>query len=474
MRNCVDPGSSLQSAAFVAWLLLLGCNSSAGPSGSGATPLVPSVPQSGRTLEQTSELEPVGAQSKGEPDITMYAVRLSIDFASHSVVGVAKLTYVPSTHAQELRLSAHDIHIASVTSNGEPSAYRRVAKNYVIDLPKGEPAETTGQIEVAYRATPKRGLVFRPNLVYSNFFTCHWLPCKEAPGDKARFRLDISVPDTFAVVASGQLVQTLPADSGRKRYIWEESQPYSTYLYGFAAGLFTEATLASGHTRLKVFGVDATVSELKSRFYPTGDMLRFFEEKATVALPHSSYTQVLVPGTEAQEKSSFSLIGRREIDPILVDEKDDWVVSHELAHQWWGNSITCRDWSHFWLNEGITTFMVAAYKGHRWGDEEYRRELSLLRKRYQRAIDEDFDVKLSFAGTYPSLSTRRSITYSKAALFLDLLRRHVGEKGFWSGLGRFTRVRAGQSVDSYDFQRDMESATGQDLSSLFEEWVYDP
>src|SRR4051812_21180317 len=89
------------------------------------------------------------------------------------------------------------------------------------------------------------------------------------------------------------------------------------------------------------------------------------------------------------------------------------------------------------------------------------------------AIDAHFDVKLAYAGEYPSLRIRRAIAYSKAALFLDLLRRQLGDRAFWSGLGRFTRERAGQSVESRDFEHDVEAATGRDLSVLFNAWVYD-
>jgi len=265
----------------------------------------------------------------------------------------------------------------------------------------------------------------------------------------------------------------LPAAPGLGRFVWEEARPHSTYLYGFAAGQLTRATLHAEQTELRLFGVDIPEPGLEARFRATVGMLRFLEERATIALPRATYTQILVPGSAAQEKSSFSLIGRDELDPILVDEADGWVIVHELAHQWWGNLITCKDWSHFWLNEGITTFMVAAYKEQRWGAAAYARELARLRERHARAIDANFDVKLAFAGDYPSLGIRRAITYSKAALFLDLLRRELGDPAFWSGLGRFTRDRAGQTVESRDFQRDFEAASGRDVSDLFKTWVYD-
>jgi aminopeptidase N len=184
------------------------------------------------------------------------------------------------------------------------------------------------------------------------------------------------------------------------------------------------------------------------------------------------YTQVLVPGSEAQEASTLSFIGRDQLDPILDNPHEDWVIAHELAHQWWGNLITCKSWEHFWLNEGLAVFMTAAYKEVRWGRADYERELKLARNRRDNAVQARFDVPLAYDGVYPSLSIKRAITYSKAMLFLDALRAAMGEDAFWSGLAVYTRRHAGGVVESRDFERAMTEATDRNLAPLFDEWVY--
>jgi Peptidase family M1 domain len=117
--------------------------------------------------------------------------------------------------------------------------------------------------------------------------------------------------------------------------------------------------------------------------------------------------------------------------------------------------------------------MVAAYKEQRWGAAAYERELGLFRQRHALATEAGFDVKLAFAGDYPSLRMQRAIVYSKAALFLHHLRQELGDVRFWNGLRYFTQQRAGQSVDSRDFQHDLEAASGADLSAPFQAWVFD-
>jgi aminopeptidase N len=401
---------------------------------------------------------------------------------ARTVSGKTTLVFTAAAGDTELRLPQNSLVIDAVSSQGEAIAFRIDEGTLVIALSDqqpagpGEKAANLGaerQLEIRYHAAPQRGLVFGPELVYSDFFTCHWMPCREEPGDKASFRLELVVPESYRVVASGRLLESTPVAPGRTRFVWLEQQPYASYLFGFAAGKLSEATLRSGTSQLRLLGLDVPAAGLEQRFAPTPSMVQFFEQKAGVPLPHGSYTQVLVPGSAAQEKSSFSLIGRDELDPILSDPSEDWVIAHELAHQWWGNSITCKDWSHVWLGEGLTTFMVAAYKEQRWGAAAYERELALFRQRQTTATEAGFDVKLAFAGDYPSLRIQRAIVYSKAALFLHRLRQELGDERFWKGLRHFTQQRAGQSVDSHDFQHDLEAASGADLSALFRAWVFD-
>jgi aminopeptidase N len=224
--------------------------------------------------------------------------------------------------------------------------------------------------------------------------------------------------------------------------------------------------------RLRYLGAGQDEAALRTKFKETALVLAFFEEKAGVPLPNPVYTQLLVPGSIAQEASSFALIGNRMLDLILEDPQEDWVVAHEMAHQWWGNLVTCGSWSEFWLNEGIAVFMTAAWKQARWGDAAYQRELALARRRWQGAVDAGFDKPLSWPGEYPSASVMRAIHYSKGALFMDTLRVDIGESAFWAGLRGYTRANAGRNVTARDLQAAMEASAGRSLSALFDAWVY--
>jgi aminopeptidase N len=201
-------------------------------------------------------------------------------------------------------------------------------------------------------------------------------------------------------------------------------------------------------------------------------MLDFFESKASVKYPDKEYTQILAAGGVQQEMSGFAAMNDEYGRGVLENEREIWLGAHELSHQWWGNMVTNLNWNHFWLNEGMATFMVAAYKEHRFGREEYLKEIEKLRVRYQRVRDAGKDKSLVFPDWNNPSREDRSIVYNKGGYLLHLLREEMGEQAFWKGLQEYTRKYWGKSVTTKDFQQAMQTASNKDLSAFFNEWVY--
>jgi aminopeptidase N len=134
--------------------------------------------------------------------------------------------------------------------------------------------------------------------------------------------------------------------------------------------------------------------------------------------------------------------------------------------------VTCVNWNHFWLNEGVATFMAAAYKEHRFGREEYLREIEGNRLNYERVRDAGKDKSLVFPNWSNPTAEDRTLVYDKGAYVLHLLREELGERAFWDGLRRYTRNYFGKSVTTADFQATMERASGKNLQQFFSRWVY--
>ena len=410
----------------------------------GALTLVPLVP--------LAALMPLRAQAQTADH---YELTLRPDHAARVLVGHARIVL----NAQALRsplveLASPNLQVGSVVVDGHARPFEKTPTGWRFalgDTPGAMPAPV--RVEIEYRAPAAAGLVFGDQYVYTAFDTCQWLPCVGTDLSRATVAIDLVLPPGQRWVASAG------------------TRPYPLYTIGFAAGRFAEV-VDTADSRLRYLGAADSEDALRTKFKDTARVVEFFERKAGLPLPSSVYTQVLVPGAAAQEASNFSVIGKEMLDPILEDPHEDWVVAHELAHQWWGNLVTCENWNEFWLNEGIAVFMTAAWKQQRWGDAAYRSELALLEQRWQRAKDAGFDRPLAWTGSYPSLGIRRSIQYSKGALFMHTLREAVGDDAFWDGLRRYTRDHAGRGVRSADLQRAMERSAGSSLQSLFDLWVY--
>ena len=407
-------------------------------------------------------------------DVRHYDVSLSLDVDGKSVSSTTRIGFLVRHRASVIHFSRTGLSLDAVSMAGQALRFENGDSGLTIHFPRELAPGTRAAILVESHGQPERGLVFEPHLVYSNYFTCDWMICAQDDfGDKASIQLTLEFPAGASSLAPGQLVSRTTLASGRIRHVWRERRPYSAYLFGFAVGEFTVATQRSGRTELSYLAGGAGGSELLHSFAPTPDMVKFFEQKSGMKIPQRRYSQVLVSGDVAQEKVNFSLIGAELVDAMAADRQEDWALAHELAHQWWGNSLTCRDLSQFWLNEGITVFMVAAWKEHRWGRDAYDREMQLARQRVESAKQAGVDRKLTSRESYPSLPLRRAIQYSKGALFMDRLRQELGDESFWRAFGKYTRAHEGKTVTSLDLQRTFEHSSGRDLSPLFQEWVYD-
>ncbi|MEM7585261.1 MAG: M1 family aminopeptidase [Acidobacteriota bacterium] len=403
---------------------------------------------------------------------THYALELEPDFEGRSLEARARITLQAGTEpASVLTLSSRRLQITSARWGRDVLELEKTAGGWSAPLTRAQARASQAVLEVSYKAGPSPGLVFGKDHVYTAFHTCHWLPCLESDLSRASIEIRLVLPAGFRSVASGR---RLPSTNPGKRpdpHSWHQPSPYPLYTLGFAAGRFIEV-MDTADPRLRYLGLAQDPQILRTKFRDSARMLAWFEDKAGSPLPHPVYTQVLVPGAVAQEASSFSLIGARYLDPILDNPQEDWIIAHEMAHQWWGNQITCASWSELWLNEAIAVFMTAAWKQHRWGEAAYRRELGLFEKSWQAATEAGFDKPLSWTGSYPSLRIKRAIHYSKGALFFHALREALGETVFWQGLRHFSTTQLGKTVRARDLQVAMEAKAGRSLQPLFEAWVY--
>jgi len=417
---------------------------------------------------------PLAAQTGEGFQVERYGVELRPDLASGAVSGRETIR-IEATEAdlRALVFSPNALTVSDALVDGEPAAVTSGENGIVFSLPRAKQPGATVELSFAFSGFPKRGVTLTPAGMHTEYFACDWMVClQNAPGDKADLELDLFLPQGSASLGVGERYATLDLPSALVLHRYRSLAETSPYLFGFAAGDYPAETVETPQGTLRYLNATGEPADLADLFAQTPEMVAFFAQRSGLDLPGGSYAQLLVPGREAQETMSFSLIGKGELDRESEDPSSAWIIAHELAHQWWGNAVTTQTWRDFWLNEGFATFMVAAWEQHRYGEAAYQQELDVFRDRREQLRERGWDKPLAWSGDYPSLGYRRAVQYSKGALFLATLREEIGDEQFWSGVRAYTRAHAGGTVTSVDFQRAMEEASGRDLAAIFDEWVF--
>lgn len=410
-------------------------------------------------------------------DVIHYDAQIEPDIAGKTVKGKVLIEFSSLVgELREIQLNAGVLEIDAVLEN--KAALKFGKKDNVLNISLLSPAKLNEklEIEIEYHGTPKSGIRFFPeqSQVYTVFSTSQWMPCVEAPADRATFRLNLITPKNLKVAGNGRLIKQTDLPGGKMSSVWEQKKPVPAYILGFAAGDFRELREKHKGVTLRYLAAGGQFSEdqIKQIFRDSADMLSFYEGKAGVKYIDKEYTQILAMGGVQQEMSSFTAMNDDYGRGVLENERENWLSAHEFAHQWWGNMVTNINWNHFWLNEGMATFMVAAYKEHRFGREEYLNEIGKMRSRYEKIRDAGKDKSLVFPDWNSPSREDRSIVYNKGGYVLYLLREEMGDQAFWKGLKEYTQKNWGRSVTTKDFQQAMQKASSKDLSGFFNKWVY--
>jgi aminopeptidase N len=420
---------------------------------------------------------------------------LALDVPKKSVEGSATLDFERlAGDAERLVLDAVGFEIERVELlNGDdasPAAYDYDGDRLMVSVD----GKRRGKLRVTYRATPKRGLYFlepdekvkdRPRQVWSQ---CqdedarHWFPCLDKPHVKMTSEIRVAVPPRWVALSNGE---PRPVAKGKRAWTYQFAlnQPHPAYLVTLVAG---ELAVVEGRAaelgRRKVpvlyFVPPARKGDVSRSLGETPRMIELFSERTGVAFPWSRYSQVVV--------SDFIFGGMENTtattlyEHVLLDERAGLdvsshdLVAHELAHQWFGDFVTCRDWSHGWLNEGFATYF-----------EHIEREARLGRDEYDYGVAGDLEAYLGEAnGRYMRPIVCRDYQapidlfdrhlYEKGGLVLHMLRRKLGDDAFWDGVRLYLERHAHGIVETNDLMRALEEASGKSLERFFDQWVYRP
>jgi len=402
-----------------------------------------------------------------------YHLSLVPDLQNKSIIGELVLTYSPIDVAT-LLLDIGNLQIDSVR-NGDSE--NDLLPTSIVDRQlsiSGLSAESQA-ITINYRGTPSFGLQFSDDgrEVSTAFSTEQWMPVQRSPAQRAGFSLELLIPSHFTATATGDYLGSEERADGLTLHRWQESQAMPAYLMGFAAGEFLKVSDESSDPILHFLAPpEFTAEQLRTVFADTRDAIAFFEEHSGIPYPDADYTQVLLRRGYGQELHRMAVMRQSYGEEVLNGSRTIWLAVHEIAHQWWGNRVTNKDWTHFWLNEGIANFMTAAYFAERFGSEAYEELIGESRRQYELLVANGNDRPLVFPDWDSPSREDRMVVYEKGAYVVHLLREELGDEKFWEGLRFYTERYWNDSVSSKDFQTAMEESSGVDLSAFFNTWVY--
>lgn len=426
-------------------------------------------------------------------DAQHYRIELRFDRSVGEITARTTVRVRPLGEAMSrLQLDAENLKFTSVVDgDGAPLRYRTVPGSVIVDLGRIAGVGSDVTVTFNYTAKPKKGIYFIPPGSFNGrprsaqIWTQgepeearHWFPAYDFPDDKATSEQIIRVESEDTVVANGSLVSETDHGDGTKTVHHRMDFPHSTYLVSFVVGRYEKRQRLYKSIPLTFFLYPGRTGLAEDVFAKTEGMMRIFENLTNVSYPFTKYDQTIVANFTfgGMENITATTLADRDVSfaesPIGAGLVED-LVSHELAHSWFGNLVTCRNWAELWLNEGMATFMEAAYRERAYGRDDYLRKIRQDVGEY--LLD---DMRRSAKhGLYnllarPDDSIFNSVVYKKGGAVVHTLRETVGDEAFWRALTLYLNRHAGKNVETTDFQRVFEETSGRDLGWFFRQWVY--
>lgn len=298
--------------------------------------------------------------------------------------------------------------------------------------------------------------------------TKDWWPCKDTPGDKAD-SADIwfTVSNPLKAVSNGKLISVINNGDGTSTYKWKVSYPIAQYLISLAASDFVQYDNYYIYSELDSMPVNhflypETFSiSMKNLLDLTPEMIEVFAQRfGEYPFIREKYGHAEFGWSGGMEHQTCSSMGFWS----------DWIIAHELAHQWYGDAITCKDWNNIWLNEGFATYSEGLWAEAKQGIQAYNSFISGKMGIAKSAVGSVYVTDISSVGSIFNYAR----TYAKGAIILHMLRGIVGDSVFFNILRTYTyhpSVAYGVAVTE-DFQQIAEAVSGKDLDYFFNQWIY--
>jgi aminopeptidase N len=387
-----------------------------------------------------------------------------------------------------LKFDSVDLQISSVMLDGKTAQFKVAPNELDVMLPEKSKRGDRHEVTIGYSGVPKKGLYYvfpdknypdRPKEIWTqgeSEDTRYYIPIYDYPNDRTTSEMLLTVPANWITISNGKLVSEKAEADGMKTWDWRVGEKLSTYLISFVAGEFVEKDETWRGIPVRYVVPKGDESEIEPTFDRTKKMLELFSDKLGVKYPWEQYAQSSVDDFVEggmENASATTLTSHGLVNPKLAAEDhegSDDLNSHELAHQWFGDLVTTKDWANIWLNEGFATYFEHYWEEQYYGADDANYDFwndqtqwfGQKRLYTSPIINRESEDSLEFAGNI----------YTKGGWVLHMLREQIGDDAFFAGLHHYLEVNRGENVVTADLQKAIEEATATNVDKFFQQWVY--
>lgn len=425
-------------------------------------------------------------------DVQHYRFELSLSDDTDALEGRATVRVAfTSSGVTELRLDLvgrgsaapeAGMVVRSVTTGGVALPFAHDADLLSIALPPPYEAGSTTSVTIEYEGVPAEGLRAGPNKYGDRTFFSdswpnrarHWLPTIDHPYDKASSEMIVTAPAHYQVVSNGVRVEETDRLDGTRTTHWQQSAPIATWLYVLGVARFAVEHVDD------VRGVPIQTwvypQDREAGFYdfavPTRRAMEFYSDNIG-PYAYEKVANITSPVTGGGMEAATAIMYHESA--VTGTRPIGWrnVIIHEIAHQWFGNAVTESDWDDVWLSEGFATYFTLLFIEHAYGRDEFVAGLQQSAERVFRVYEAEPAYQIVHDDLDDMGRVTNAATYQKGAWVLHMLRTRLGDDVFWRGIRDYYAAHMNGNASTADFRTRMESASGDDLTAFFDQWLYE-
>lgn len=429
------------------------------------------------------------------PERTFQLLHLRLDLA---IDDDAKTVSGTATHRlaaindglRELTFDQEELDIRSVKDDtGKALGFEVHDHQLLVHLSRARKAGVPFELRIRYTASPKKGLFFtapdkaypnKPRIVWTQgeeMDNRSWYPSYDYPNQRFTTEMVVTVKDRYKAVSNGHLVSEKHNPTRHTRtFHWLQDKPHPNYLVALVVGEWDVKEWDADGVPVQAYVPKGRGKEVDLCFSRVPGMVKFFGRVTGLKFPWDKYAQACVPDFTfgGMENTSITIL----YEYCLTDEhaypdySSDALLSHELAHQWFGDWLTCKSWGHLWLNESFADYFECLWWEEHYGKDDFLMHLEDIRADYYEEADKDYKRAIVTHKFVDSEDMLDYHTYNKGCGVLHMLRTVLGDDLWWKGIRHYVKKHALQNVETTDFRVALEEATGKSLSWFFEEWLH--